>query len=134
MMLACGLPPFLIYGFFGWIGFILLGVASLMVSYTNAGLARGIGICSLVLTLPIPVAGLLILSLSRPNGPAALALPGSPLPAVAGLAVARNCAAKPPAPHRCRNCNYQLRGLIEPRCPECGTPFARLLLRPPPRP
>jgi len=24
---------------------------------------------------------------------------------------------------RCEKCNYDLRGLPEPRCPECGTPF-----------
>ncbi len=26
-------------------------------------------------------------------------------------------------PGRCRVCDYDLRGLPEPRCPECGTPF-----------
>jgi len=25
----------------------------------------------------------------------------------------------------CRHCGYNLRGLTEPRCPECGTPFGR---------
>lgn len=25
----------------------------------------------------------------------------------------------------CRTCSYALRGLTEPRCPECGTPFER---------
>ena len=29
---------------------------------------------------------------------------------------------------RCRKCGYPLRGLPEPRCPECGTPFDRALL------
>lgn len=28
-----------------------------------------------------------------------------------------------PGPGRCRKCRYDLRGLLEPRCPECGTPF-----------
>lgn len=29
-------------------------------------------------------------------------------------------------PGICVNCGYNLRGLSEPRCPECGTPFERL--------
>lgn len=28
-------------------------------------------------------------------------------------------------PGTCGKCGYDLRGLPEPRCPECGTPFAR---------
>ncbi len=28
-----------------------------------------------------------------------------------------------PEQARCQHCGYQLRGLIDPRCPECGTPF-----------
>jgi len=28
-----------------------------------------------------------------------------------------------PTPARCRTCGYDLRGLSEPRCPECGSPF-----------
>jgi hypothetical protein len=31
----------------------------------------------------------------------------------------------------CIECGYDLRGQIEPRCPECGTAFDRTLLRPP---
>ena len=31
-------------------------------------------------------------------------------------------------PTRCRNCNYLLIGLSEPRCPECGTRFGPELL------
>src|SRR5215510_3649348 len=30
----------------------------------------------------------------------------------------------------CASCGYNLNGLTEPRCPECGTPFAEDLLRP----
>lgn len=30
---------------------------------------------------------------------------------------------------RCRTCGYDLRGLVEPRCPECGTPFILLTAR-----
>jgi len=26
-------------------------------------------------------------------------------------------------PYRCESCDYRLRGLTEPRCPECGDPF-----------
>ncbi|MBN1347708.1 MAG: hypothetical protein JXQ73_33785 [Phycisphaerae bacterium] len=29
----------------------------------------------------------------------------------------------------CIRCGYDLRGQTEPRCPECGTPFAEGLLR-----
>jgi len=29
-------------------------------------------------------------------------------------------------PTRCSKCGYDLRGLSEPRCPECGTPFRRV--------
>lgn len=29
----------------------------------------------------------------------------------------------------CARCGYDLRGLVEPRCPECGTPFDPSLLR-----
>ena len=25
--------------------------------------------------------------------------------------------------HQCAHCGYDLRGLPEPRCPECGAPF-----------
>ncbi len=28
------------------------------------------------------------------------------------------------AENRCTRCGYDLRGLTEPRCPECGTPFS----------
>jgi len=31
---------------------------------------------------------------------------------------------------RCRRCGYLLRGLPEPRCPECGTPFSCRLFDP----
>jgi hypothetical protein len=30
-----------------------------------------------------------------------------------------------PTPRNCHNCGYDLRGLPEPRCPECGQPFGR---------
>jgi hypothetical protein len=32
----------------------------------------------------------------------------------------------PPNPTHCQNCGYNLWGLPEPRCPECGKPFTRL--------
>ena len=32
-------------------------------------------------------------------------------------------ATRPELPGMCRRCEYDLRGLSEPRCPECGTPF-----------
>ena len=32
----------------------------------------------------------------------------------------------PPNPTHCENCGYDLQGLPEPRCPECGQPFHRL--------
>ncbi len=31
---------------------------------------------------------------------------------------------------RCAECDYDLRGLPEPRCPECGTPFDETAMRP----
>ena len=46
--------------------------------------------------------------------------------AAAGLLLASVivCCMPPPLlPGRCRNCRYDLHGLSEPRCPECGTPF-----------
>lgn len=30
-----------------------------------------------------------------------------------------------PPPDECHNCGYSLKGLTEPRCPECGAPFDR---------
>lgn len=33
------------------------------------------------------------------------------------------CRAEPELTMRCINCSYPLRGIPEPRCPECGTPF-----------
>ncbi len=38
--------------------------------------------------------------------------------------------ANPPVPRECPECGYDLRGLPEPRCPECGEPFFRPI-RPP---
>src|SRR5690606_9440248 len=35
-----------------------------------------------------------------------------------------------PTPQHCHHCGYDLRGLPEPRCPECGQPFARRDQRP----
>jgi DNA-directed RNA polymerase subunit RPC12/RpoP len=32
----------------------------------------------------------------------------------------------PANPTHCLNCGYDLRGLPEPRCPECGEPFTRI--------
>ncbi len=32
-------------------------------------------------------------------------------------------------PTRCRECGYMLRGLVEARCPECGTAFDPELLK-----
>lgn len=34
-------------------------------------------------------------------------------------------------PARCESCGYDLQGLPQPRCPECGTPFRRLEPGPP---
>jgi hypothetical protein len=31
-------------------------------------------------------------------------------------------------PPKCEKCDYLLTGLVEPRCPECGTPFEPMLL------
>lgn len=38
---------------------------------------------------------------------------------------------RPDDPHRCGRCDYELRGLVENRCPECGTPFFSDLVPPP---
>jgi len=43
--------------------------------------------------------------------------------------IARECG--PPNPTHCANCGYNLWGLPEPRCPECGRPFTRLDAGPP---
>lgn len=32
----------------------------------------------------------------------------------------------PPNPTHCASCGYDLQGLPEPRCPECGQPFRRV--------
>ena len=37
----------------------------------------------------------------------------------------------PPNPTHCENCGYNLWGLPEPRCPECGQPFTRIAAGPP---
>jgi rubrerythrin len=37
-----------------------------------------------------------------------------------------------PTPQTCPNCGYDLWGLPEPRCPECGEPFHRREKPPPP--
>jgi hypothetical protein len=46
-----------------------------------------------------------------------------------GLAIllyaGRHILRSPPTPGTCRRCGYDLRGLPEPRCPECGTSFDR---------
>lgn len=34
----------------------------------------------------------------------------------------RDLCSYPPSPHRCPACDYNLRGLAAPRCPECGRP------------
>lgn len=40
-----------------------------------------------------------------------------------------SCHADLPADARCPRCDYQLRGLTETRCPECGSPFDPLSFR-----
>jgi hypothetical protein len=44
---------------------------------------------------------------------------------VPGLVVAAIIASRGPSDTetRCRKCGYILRGIIEPRCPECGEPI-----------
>jgi predicted RNA-binding Zn-ribbon protein involved in translation (DUF1610 family) len=37
----------------------------------------------------------------------------------------------PPNPTHCQNCGYDLQGLPEPRCPECGQSFTRVEAGPP---
>jgi hypothetical protein len=37
----------------------------------------------------------------------------------------------PPNPTHCEECGYNLWGLPEPRCPECGRPFTRVEAGPP---
>ena len=36
-----------------------------------------------------------------------------------------------PNPTHCEKCGYDLQGLSEPRCPECGQPFTRVEAGPP---
>lgn len=134
MLLACpGPPPFFFLLALGWIGFVLLGVISLALSPFDAGLSRSLGIASLWATMPVTAFGLLLLLFDWPSSVASLVLLGAPVPAAAGLAIAHHRGAGTlPDPNRCRVCDYELRGLIEPRCPECGTPFAKTLMQPPP--
>lgn len=47
----------------------------------------------------------------------------------AGQLIAAFCV--PRNPEHCANCGYDLRGLPEPRCPECGQPFLRSVPQPP---
>ena len=44
---------------------------------------------------------------------------------LAGVVYWRNCYRPVYPPGHCTTCGYNLRGLPEPRCPECGTPFDR---------
>jgi len=43
-----------------------------------------------------------------------------------GLAAFLFAGGKAYDPDHCSNCGYPLKGLTEPRCPECGTPFNEL--------
>ncbi len=52
-------------------------------------------------------------------------LGGAPLAPLAAWFLYRN---RKEVAGRCRSCGYNLHGLTEPRCPECGTPFDEKLL------
>ena len=64
----------------------------------------------LVAVLPPPWTGVVGIAMVA----LCLALPGI------GFAVLIALHRRPDAETRCRHCNYILRGLSEPRCPECG--------------
>ena len=53
-------------------------------------------------------------------------LVGSPLAPLGAWLLYRN---RKQVAGRCRSCGYNLHGLPEPRCPECGTPFDDTLLK-----
>jgi len=56
--------------------------------------------------------------------PCCLILPAAIIVTLAGGVLAlRQEFSKGPVPGSCTKCGYDLRGLPEPRCPECGTPF-----------
>ena len=132
---GCGPPPFMIVAFFGWLAFVGVGVLSLLLSAFHPDLARPLGIGSLVVTVPIAVLGFFLMNFAAPSFVESMVLLFSAAPGAIGLSVARHRGAgKLRDPNRCTECDYELGGLREPRCPECGTPFAPHLLRPPPKP
>mgnify|MGYP000300732770 CR=1 FL=1 len=55
----------------------------------------------------------------------AVAFPLMPLPGIVtyGLLTRRFGPLAPDGECHCRKCNYILRGISEPRCPECGEPI-----------
>lgn len=51
-----------------------------------------------------------------------------PFSVLAGLVFLHNRYSPSYPAGQCQRCGYHLRGLTEPRCPECGTPFDPTLL------
>lgn len=89
--------------------------------------------CAVAATRPVPLAlaqliggtaGLFLSLLIDRNSFFVLGLAGQFFGGVVGLIVVPRDSPRPPNPGVCEKCGYNLTGLTEPRCPECGTPFA----------
>jgi len=135
MLLACTNPLELLLPVLLWLISGILGLAALTISTSSPTRAFTLAVISLTCWLLIAVFSLPELAVLR-AGPGAWIFALAPAaPSALGITfAARARKHMPPDPRLCRICNYSLHGLIEPRCPECGTPFAAQLLRPPPKP
>jgi len=117
MIVAGGLVSFLqprawgVYRVYGWIPFLLLVLLIVSIALFEMGvfgpshlgsLASWVYIVCITLLLPLCVLGYVILGM------------------MSFISIAKNDSEYAT---RCMKCGYNLYGLTEPRCPECGTPF-----------
>ena len=104
------------------VGSFCAGIASVFVGILSKPAAFWVAACSIALwALAILMAGLERVELSC--GTAAFAIPFV-LPGIFAAYVFRPVqSAKRNDGAVCGECGYNLTGLAEPRCPECGTPF-----------
>lgn len=96
-------------------------------------LAASVGFGMLVGQIPLPrTTDWLYVVFSHMNGRVLVAMICYHLIAFASVGAMYSVrrVGRPPAPQTCKSCGYSLVGLVEPRCPECFTPYETKTVRP----